>query len=57
MDLVKNKLALYAVHFVKKSNALVAACGQDVPRRQTLKRAKVTCKACLRSRAFRGNPS
>ena len=57
MDRVKNRLLEYAVHFVKKSNALIAACGQDVPRRQTLKRAKVTCKACLRSKVFRGKPT
>lgn len=54
---MKNRLLTYAIHFVKKSNALIAACGQDVPRRQTLKRAKVTCKACLRSKVFRGKPS
>lgn len=54
---MKNKLLEYAIHAVKKSNALVAFCGQDVPRRTSTKKAKVTCKACLRSRAFRGKPS
>lgn len=54
---MKNKLLLYAVHAVKKSNAFKALCGQDAPRRTSTKRAKVTCKACLRSRAFRGKPS
>lgn len=37
-----------AVHHVSKSNAFLAACGEDCPERSTVKRAKVTCKRCLR---------
>lgn len=51
---MKNRLLEYAVHGVKKSNALIAFCGQDVPLRATVKKAKVTCKACLRTKALKG---
>lgn len=37
-----------AVHHVTKSNAFRADCGEDCPGRSTVKRAKVTCKRCLR---------
>lgn len=37
-----------AVHHVSKSNAFLAACGEDCPGRSTVKKPKVTCKRCLR---------
>ena len=37
-----------AIHYVPKSNAFLASCGEDCPERSTVKRAKVTCKRCLR---------
>lgn len=37
-----------AIHLVRTSNAFCAMCGEDCPDRSTVKRAKVTCKRCLR---------
>lgn len=36
------------IHYMPKSNAFFAICGEDCPERSTVKRAKVTCKRCLR---------
>ena len=43
-----------AIHYVPKSNAFLASCGEDCPERSTVKRAKVTCKRCLRVMASKG---
>lgn len=47
----------HKVHLVTKHSAWKAACGQDAPHRETKDRAKVTCCACQKSRAFQGKPS
>ena len=43
-----------AIHIVRTSNAFYAMCGEDCPERSTVKRAKVTCKRCLRVMAAKG---
>jgi hypothetical protein len=42
------------IHYMPKSNAFFAICGEDCPERSTVKRAKVTCKRCLRVMAAKG---
>lgn len=48
------KANVKAIHHVTKSNAFRAVCGEDCPERSTVKRAKVTCKRCLRVLVAKG---